>query len=95
MTYDCQGQLYCRCWRSGKRRKMVYWGYEKGRDCQKWCCPAAAYDLDCASYERCSGASHYGRVVRVGQDRSPAARFCPFARRARNSLRAVFDGKGV
>ena len=68
ITYDCQGQLYCHCPKSGKRRKMVYWGYEKGRDAQKWRCPAARYGLSCEGYERCSGKTDYGRVVRVSRE---------------------------
>ena len=65
IVYDCQGKLYCHCMKTGKRRAMVYVGYEEDRDSQKWRCPAAAYGLECASYARCSGESSWGRTVRV------------------------------
>ena len=68
ITYDCQGQLYCYCWKTGRRRQMHYWGYEKGRDAQKWRCPAAVYGLQCESYGRCSGDGGYGRVVRARRE---------------------------
>jgi len=79
ITYDCQGQLYCHCWKTGKRRQMCYAGYEKSRDCQKWRCPAAVYKQKCKSYERCSGQSTYGRIVRVKRERDPRT-FLPVAR---------------
>jgi len=79
VVYDCQGQLYCHCWASGVRREMVYWGYERERDSQKWRCPAAVYGLKCESYSRCSGGRGYGRVVRVERDRDPRT-FLPVAR---------------
>jgi hypothetical protein len=68
ITYDCQGQLYCHCQKTGQRRQMVYWGYEKGRQCQKWRCPAAVYGLQCKGYQRCSQGKDYGRVVRVSRE---------------------------
>ena len=79
ITYDCQGQLYCHCWKRGKRRQMSYAGYEKSRDCQKWRCPAARYGRRCRSYRRCSGQSTYGRIVRVKRERDPRT-FLPVAR---------------
>ncbi|MFP4028631.1 MAG: transposase [Candidatus Brocadiia bacterium] len=68
IVYDCQGRLYCHCWKTGRRRAMLYCGYERKRDTQKWRCPAAAYGLECESYWRCSGDSSYGRVVRVKRE---------------------------
>ena len=79
ITYDCQGQIYCHCWKSGTRREMVYWGYEKDRGTQKWRCPAACYGCECESYERCSEGKEYGRVVRVSRERDPRT-FLPVAR---------------
>lgn len=67
ITYDCQGRLYCYAPGDGKRRQMVYWGYEKERDAQKWRCPAALYGLECRGQDRCSGGGDYGRVVRVAR----------------------------
>ncbi|MFP4029083.1 MAG: transposase [Candidatus Brocadiia bacterium] len=40
---------------------------------------AAVYGLECASYERCSGCSQYGRVVRVERERDRRT-FLPVAR---------------
>ena len=79
ITYDCHGQIYCHCWKSRTRREMVYWGYEKGRDAQKWRCPAACYGYECESYERCSGGKEYGRVVRVSRERDRRT-FLPVSR---------------
>jgi len=81
ITYDCQGQLYCYCHQSGKRRKMVYYGYEQDRDCQKWRCPVAAHNhvYKCESYGRCSKNKTYGRIVRVKRDFDPRT-FLPIAR---------------
>ncbi|MFP4027452.1 MAG: hypothetical protein ACLFWL_06660 [Candidatus Brocadiia bacterium] len=62
-----------------ERRKMVYWGYEKGRDAQKWRCPVARYSLSCEGYERCSGETEYGGVVRVSR-KLDRRTFLPVAR---------------
>jgi len=60
ITYDCQGQIYCWCMKSGIRRQMVYDGYEKKRDAQKWRCPAAFYGIKCRNFGRCSKGRKYG-----------------------------------
>jgi len=79
IVYDYQGQIYCYCMRTGKRQKMVYWGFEHKRDMQKWRCPAAVWGYECKDWERCCGNSGYGRIVRV--DRKVAPRiFTPLAR---------------
>jgi len=104
ITYDCQGQIYCYD-RKRKRRKMVYDGYEPGRDCQKWRCPVAVYAHlpECCSYGRCSKNSDYGRVVRVKRDFDPRT-FLPIARRSlkfdriynkRTSVERVFSRMDV
>lgn len=79
ITYDCQGQIYCWCMKTGQRRKMVYDGYEEKRDTQKWRCPAAVYGIKCENYTRCSKGSDYGRVVRVKRFIDPRT-FLPVAR---------------
>ncbi len=79
ITYDCQGQIYCWCMKSGIRRQMVYDGFEERRDAQKWRCPAAVYGIKCRNYRRCSKGSEYGRVVRVKRDFDPRT-FLPIAR---------------
>ena len=105
LTYDCQGRVYCYCHKSGTRREMVYDGYEKNRDCQKWRCPAAVYSriIKCRSFARCSKNSEYGRVVRVKRDFDPRT-FLPVARtslkfdrlyKKRTSVERVFSRMDV
>jgi hypothetical protein len=79
IVYDCQGQLYCCCRWTGQVSKMVYWGYERDRDCQKWRCPAAIWGHECKDWERCCAQSSYGRVVRVSRSVGPRT-FTPVAR---------------
>lgn len=79
ITYDCQGQLRCYAPWDGRVRQMVYWGYERSRDCQKWRCPWAVYGVRCRGHEECSGQSRYGRVVRVPRSKDRRT-FTPVAR---------------
>jgi hypothetical protein len=79
ITYDCQGQLYCYAPGDGRVRRMVYWGYEHSRDCQKWRCPWAVYGVQCRGHQECSGQSRYGRVVRVRRSKDRRT-FTPVAR---------------
>lgn len=79
VVYDCQGQLWCCCRWTGELRKMVYWGFERGRDAQKWRCPAAVWGQECKDRERCSGQGEYGRVVWVKREIDPRT-FTPLAR---------------
>ena len=46
------------------RQPMVYWGFDQGRTCQKWRCPAAVSGQTCAERAACS-PTPYGRSVRV------------------------------
>ena len=46
------------------RQPMVYWGFDQGRTCQKWRCPAAVSGQTCPERARCS-PTPYGRSVRV------------------------------
>ena len=78
IVYDCQGQLYCCCMKTGELTKMVYSGYEHKRATQKWRCPAAVYGYECADRERC-GPGHYGRIVRVARSFDEGT-FTPVAR---------------
>ena len=79
IVYDCQGQLYCVCRKSGQQQEMVYWGYEESRDSQKWRCPAGVWGYRCEDWDRCCGPSTYGRVVRVSRSVDPRT-FTPLAR---------------
>jgi len=78
IVYDMEGRLSCYAPGDGRVRPMVYWGFERGRDAQKWRCPAAVYHLKCRGREDCCGRA-YGRVVRVGRGRDVRT-FCPVAR---------------
>ena len=78
IVYDCQGQVYCVCRWTGEQLQMVYWGYEAGRDCQKWRCPAARWGYECKDRERCGGGD-YGRIVRVPRSIDPRT-LTPLAR---------------
>jgi hypothetical protein len=79
ITYDCQGRLYCYAPGDGQVRQMVYWGYERSRDCQKWRCPWAVYGVQCRGHQECSAQSRYGRVVRVRRSKDRRT-FTPVAR---------------
>lgn len=68
VVYDEKGQLYCVCPQTGERREMAYCGFEKGRETQKWRCPARAFGFECAGRASCEAhrqVGQYGRVVRV------------------------------
>ncbi len=67
IVYDEKGKVYCVCPATGLEREMAYQGFEKGRECLKYRCPAAAYGLECAGRGECGGGSsgEFGRVARV------------------------------
>lgn len=67
VVYDETGRLYCYCPHSGERREMAYQGFEKDRECLKYRCPAAAYDMTCKGRGQCGTGQYgeYGRIVRV------------------------------
>jgi hypothetical protein len=67
VLYDEDGTVYCSCPVSGETRQMVYWGFEEGRQCLKYRCPAAHYGIACAGRRQCS-PTEYGRVVRISLD---------------------------
>jgi len=79
VVYDCEGTVYCWGMKTGKVRQMDYWGYEKGRDCQKWRCPAAVHGRKCPDAGRCGSAGDYGKVVRIKRSVDPRV-FTPIAR---------------
>lgn len=47
IVYDESGQVFCQCPRTGEQREMAFQGFEKGRDCLKYRCLAAACGLGC------------------------------------------------
>ncbi len=60
---------------------MVYQGFEAGRACLKYRCPAAARGVECTQRDLCNQARHsaHGRVVRVPLDYDRRL-FTPLAR---------------
>jgi Transposase DDE domain/Transposase domain (DUF772) len=77
IVYDIEGRLYCHAPGDGRVRPMVYWGFERGRDAQKWRCPAALWGLQCRGRQDCC-ASAYGRLVRVERTKDVRS-FCAVA----------------
>src|SRR5208337_2444144 len=78
VVYDIEGRLYCHAPGDGLVRRMIYWGFERRRDAQKWRCPAAVLGLQCRGREDCCEGA-YGRLVRVERG-SDVRTFCPVAR---------------
>jgi hypothetical protein len=68
IVYDFEGNIYCHCPVSEKRRAMAYSGFEEGRETLKYRCPSVAYGLRCEGKIECSGDRRYGRIVRVPID---------------------------
>jgi transposase len=53
VVYDYEGNVYCYCLRTGKRRAMAYAGFEADRETLKYRCPCTAYGLPCRGRARC------------------------------------------
>jgi hypothetical protein len=53
MTYDYQGTVFCHCPKTGEITKMVYGGFEEGRETLKYLCPAIQYGFTCAGTTEC------------------------------------------
>ena len=75
LVYDYQGQVYCYCPQSGKRRPMAYGGFEKDRGALKYRCPARNYGINCAGIKQCRVKS----AVRIRLEEEPRI-FTPLAR---------------
>lgn len=67
IVYDEKGRVSCVCPVTGREREMAHQGFEKGRECLKYRCPAAAYGFECAGRGECGGGEYgeFGRVARV------------------------------
>ena len=50
------GEVRCICPVPGTERPLVFHGFEADRGTLKYHCPAAVYDLDCASRAACEAA---------------------------------------
>jgi len=91
IVYDIEGRLSCYGPGDGRVHQMVYAGFERERDAQKWRCPAAVWGLQCRGREDCAStgsapratsrgcANAYGRAVRVKRSKDVRT-FCPVAR---------------
>jgi hypothetical protein len=80
IVYDERGNVYCVCPATDQRRNLAYCGFESGRGCQKYRCPAAAYGFPCKGRKECPGASTaFGRIVRIPIDLDRRI-FTPLAR---------------
>ncbi len=53
VVYDYEGNVYCHCLRTGKRRAMRYGGFEADRETLKYRCPHKEYGLPCRGRDRC------------------------------------------
>jgi len=80
IVYDYKGTMYCICPETSEKREMAFCGFEKGRRCLKYRCPAAAYGFKCSGGKECGNIkSDYGRIVRVPLDIDRRV-FTPIAR---------------
>ncbi len=61
IVYDYQGQVYCYCPQTLKRREMAYAGFERDRETLKYRCPARHYGIECCGREQCQ----VGSAVRI------------------------------
>ncbi len=64
IVYDSKGCIYCYNVLTEEKREMAFDGFEEGRKCLKYLCPAKTYGLDCSGMKECGGMG-YGRIVRV------------------------------
>lgn len=53
VTYDYKGTVFCHCPKTGEVKKMVFGGFEKGRETLKYICPALAYGIECKGASEC------------------------------------------
>jgi hypothetical protein len=61
------------------RRKMDFWGLEKGAGCLKYRCPAVTHGLSCPSFAKCNTGKAYGATVRIRMEKD-LRRFPPIPR---------------
>jgi hypothetical protein len=65
--YNQQGQVHCKCCKTGRLNKMCNRGFEKDRESIKFGCPAHHQGLSCPSYGKCP----VGNSIRVKLDTDP------------------------
>jgi hypothetical protein len=70
-VYDERGNLGCICPVTGKKRPLVFHGFERDRNALKYRCPAAARGFACRGRTRCESRANvgpFGRTLRVPLD---------------------------
>ena len=60
-VYNYKGDIFCVCPKTGYMRNMAFGGFEKGRSCLKYRCPATHYGLDCEGIGLCD----LGKSIRI------------------------------
>lgn len=75
VVYNCKGEVFCYCMKTGVRRCMAYAGFEKDRGTLKYRCPAQHYETGCASRGNC--AVHGAVRIKLEEERRI---FTPLAR---------------
>ncbi len=53
VVHDYQGNIFCHCPETGKKRSMAYGGFEKDRETLKYRCPAKHYGITCKGKNQC------------------------------------------
>ena len=72
-VYTHDGTVYCYDTVSDPpvRRPMKFHGYDSANDTLKYRCPAVADGFACASREKCSGCSAFGKTIRLSPKLDP------------------------
>jgi len=81
IIYDYQGNVYCMNPKTGDKRKLSYYGFEKDRGCLKYRCKLSACGVKCKAEKTCRGGStgKYGRIIRIPLEKDRRV-FTPIAR---------------
>lgn len=53
VVYNNKGEVFCVCPHFGDQKKMACRGFEKDRNCLKYCCPAEHYGIECKGRQFC------------------------------------------
>lgn len=54
IVYDYKGTVFCHCPVTNERKKLAFKGFEKDRNCLKYCCPSKHYGCKCEGASRCN-----------------------------------------
>lgn len=75
IAYDYRGGIYCYSPKTAEEKPMIYAGYEKTRQTNKYLCPAKEYGMKCAGKKHCK----YQSGIRIGTKINPRL-FTPLPR---------------